>query len=102
MEDQMKYIGLLHFFLPLPPQIALSPFFFLNLFSSCLPSVLVARLHRPEVNSWPFALCSSPANGQTGGHEGRRLKMNGRETVRWAQTDKVGPIHRFRPSPVQL
>lgn len=40
-------------------QISLFFFFLTYSLPPCL-SVSGTRLHRPEVNSWPFALCSRP------------------------------------------
>lgn len=62
---------------------------------SLLPSPGCARLHRPEVNPQPFALCSRNSNGQKGRQKGRCLKMNGREMVRRAQTNKLDSFARL-------
>lgn len=39
-----------------------------------LPSPGCSRLHRPEVNPRPFALCSRSSNGQKGAEEGMAVK----------------------------
>lgn len=62
---------------------------------SLLPSPGCARLHRPEVNPGPFALCSRNSNGQKGQQKGWCLKMNGRKMVRCAQTNKLDSFARL-------